>query len=115
MKNLALALLLVTTLPLQALAAAPCVGTVTNIYTHAAGSVVIRSSWRNDWTQVCNVNEEWKGVPSQSCWAWFALLSAAVTDSKSVAVNYPNLQPAECATMPTYASSPAPDFVRLIN
>ena len=115
MKNLALALLLVTALPLQAHAAAPCVGTVTNIYTHATGSVVVRSSWRNDWTQVCNVNEEWKGVPSQSCWAWFALLSAAVTDSKSVSINYPNLQPAECATMPTYASSPAPDFVRLIN
>ena len=115
MKTLALALILVTALPLRALAATNCLGTVTDVYTHAAGSVVIRSSWRNDWTQVCDVNAEWKGVPSQSCWSWFALLSAAVTDSKSVAIYYPNLQPAECATMPTYASSPAPGLVRLIN
>ncbi|MEO9599791.1 hypothetical protein [Parasphingorhabdus sp.] len=100
-------------LPSSANANAFCSGTVTHTLTYVNGGVMIRSTWRNNWTQICNVKEEWKGVTPEVCYIWFSHASSAVTENKPLTVHYLGLDQAECATMPTYGGAPAPYYVLL--
>ncbi len=107
----AAAALAATPVPVQA--TAYCSGFVTNVLTYSSGEVMIDGPWRSDWTSICNVNQEWKGVPPQTCYLWFSNISSSITENKSVNVYYPALEQAECATMPTYGNSPAPGYIML--
>lgn len=101
-------------LPSTANAAAYCVGTVSNVFVYGSGDVVINGSWRNGWTTICNVNEERLGIKPQTCFTWFSAVSSGITENKQVGVYYANLNSGDCATIPTYGSSPAPYYVRLV-
>lgn len=92
-----------------------CAGNPTAIYTTSDGHVSMRNTWRNDWTYICNVNEEWKGVPPQTCWAWFAQINSAIVENKQMTLLYMLPDSSACATLPTYASSPAPAYVLMVN
>jgi len=99
--------------PSNASATAWCSGPITNTLTYSNGTVMILSSWRSGWTQICNVKEEWKGVAPEVCYVWFSHVSSAITEDKSMTVYYTGIQQSECATMPTYGGAPAPAYVML--
>lgn len=90
-----------------------CTGTLSNALTDINGSVMVLSSYRNGWTQICNLNEEWKNVPVQTCWAWFSKVNTAVAEGKSVVVHYLESANTTCSTIPTYSAAPAPYYVML--
>lgn len=101
-------------LPSTANAATACSGFLTNVISYANGDVTIYGLWRTDWTQICNLNQERLGVSPQTCFSWFSIMSSSITENKQVVVYYPTLTQDQCATMPTYASSPVPGYVRLV-
>jgi hypothetical protein len=109
-----IAIISTLTLATPAHASAFCYGTISVVYNYSNGDVLFANSWRNNLTQVCNLETVWKGVNPQTCWSWFAMVQTAVTESRSVIVYYPSLASnADCATMPTYGSSPAPGYFAL--
>jgi len=96
-------------------AAASCYGTLSGAYTTANGAVIINDSWRSAWTQICNLNSDWNGVPAQTCWAWFSQANQAVAQSKPVRVYYSTATNVICDQIPTYGTAPAPYYVMLID
>lgn len=92
-----------------------CEGRVDRVLTYNDGRVAMQGTWRNSFTYACNVNTSWKGISTQSCWAWFAQLNQAASDGLTVRVWYGN-QPdsVTCANLPTYASSLAPQYIMVL-
>lgn len=91
-----------------------CYDKITQVLTYRDGFVSINGSWRNNYTHVCNLNSEWKGVPTQTCWGWFAQLNQAVSEGLKVSVLYDNVPDSmTCADLPTYGSSLPPGYVLL--
>ncbi|MDE1265403.1 hypothetical protein [Vibrio aestuarianus] len=64
MKKLLLALLLVSP---SALADISCYGEVKNVLQYANGSVNVLTTYRNQYTYICNIKNDWKGVSPQAC------------------------------------------------
>lgn len=93
---------------------ASCSGKLTGAYTISNGGVVIRGVWLNNWTQICNLEREWKGISPQICWAWFSQANTAVAEGKSVQVYYPPGTNMTCDQLPTYGSAPAPHYIMLL-
>lgn len=90
-----------------------CVGTVNSSYVLTDGTVRIVASWRNDHTTICDMNTDWNGITPDVCLAWLAKIDAAVSLNKSLVVHY--YTASDCATLPVYGSSVAPNFVMLLN
>lgn len=90
-----------------------CVGPVSESLVTEGGSVLIYSSWRNDWTTVCNLNSARGNVSPQVCFSWFSAIQTAVTQRRNLGLYY--LTPTDqsfCNTMPTYDNAPTPYYVR---
>jgi len=102
------------TLSSPAYAIAYCSGTLQNVYLTKDGAVVTFNSWVNNYTQVCNLEEVWKGVPPQVCWGWFAQINTAVSESRSVIIDYANpLETSDCPTLPVGGNTPGPVYFML--
>lgn len=93
--------------------AAVCSGSILYSRVDVNGDVYIIGSWHSTYTQVCNLTTTWKGVTPDICMAMMAKFDAAASLNKTVLLSYPN--EATCAGIPTYSSSPAPNFVMLGN
>lgn len=96
-------------------AAASCYGTLYGAFTDKNGNIYINGSWRQNWTQICNLNSEWRDVPTQTCWSWFSQVNSAVAQSKHVRVYYVDGTSATCDQLLTYGASPSPQYVMLID
>ncbi|MEO9469205.1 hypothetical protein [Parasphingorhabdus sp.] len=96
-----------------AFAAASCFGTISQVKTEDDGAVLIYSSWRTAYTQVCNLKDNWKGIDPQTCWGWFAHSSTALTENLAVRVYYAALASGDCPTLDTGSLSPAPTYIIL--
>lgn len=89
-----------------------CEGWVDRVITYKTGEISIWSSWRQDWTHVCNVDASWKEVTTQVCWGWFAQLNQAVNERLYVVAWYGDLPDGStCANLPTYHGAPSPLYV----
>jgi|GEM_PF-1320431 len=90
-----------------------CQGKVSQALTYRDGRVMIYGSWRNDWTQICNVKTVWKDVSTEACWNWFALVNEAFSKGDDILVYYSNVPDGmTCETLPTYGSSLSPVYTR---
>ncbi len=96
-------------------AAVDCAGTISGVYTTKAGGVVVLSSWRGAWTQICNLNTEWKGVPAQTCWGWFAKVNTAAAQSIQVRFHFPDGTSAACGQLLTFQNANPPEYAMLLN
>ena len=99
--------------PIQAQANITCIGTVPFADTGDDGAIMIYGTWRNQFTQICNIKTVWKGIDPQICWAWFAQANSAVTESRNVAVYYTDPSVTDCATISAFAAAPAPETITL--
>ena len=75
------------------------------------GTLMIRTTWRNDWTYLCNLQTPWKGVSTEACFSWFGLLTAARTHSKPIGIYYVGDTP--CSALAVYGGAPAPVYLRM--
>lgn len=99
-------------LSLPSQAATDCNGTVTRVLLYGDGTVNLLSSWRNDYTVLCNTNGTFGSIPAELCLSWYATAMNAAAHGKQVNVYYAATY--TCATLPTYWSSPVPTYVGLI-
>lgn len=107
---LAIATLMLGTVTLPALCSQVwCTGTADNIYVTTDGSVVFQASYRGDYTQVCNLQGAWQGVPIETCFTWYSSLMSAKAHNFPVILYYQTTY--TCATLPTYGSAPVPYYI----
>lgn len=101
------------TLCSSGVSAAPewCYGTIKRAYLTSDGSLIIRGSWANDYTQICNLNAAWKGVSVGTCKGWLSLAMAAKLSSSNVIVYYLNIS--SCDAIPHYGLAPSPNYLML--
>ncbi|MGK6321315.1 hypothetical protein [Sphingomonas sp. DT-204] len=87
--------------------------TISEVLTYSDGSILIFAPWRGSYTMLCNVQTTWKGITPNTCFAWFSTVSTAVAQQKPILVFYYAAVGADCATMPNYANSLPPGYIKL--
>ena len=97
--------------PKLAFARTYCTGNVRDLYVSDIGAVIVKGNWRGTWTQMCNLNENWKGILPPTCMAWFTLLQAAQRETRPIKVQYAG--DLDCSALPTYSNAPPPGYVML--
>lgn len=91
-----------------------CTGTVSNVYIAADKSVVIKGSWRNDYTRICSTDGS-TGVDTVTCSLWFSIVSASMTNDKQVILMYSDRDGQyQCDNLPKYYTAPNPAYVMLV-
>jgi hypothetical protein len=89
-----------------------CTGNFDDVLVRANGDLVVHSTWRSDWTYLCNVNAATgAAVSAKTCASWLALATVAVDTQKPTTTSYTSNTLANCAVVPTDNSAPAPDSV----
>lgn len=111
MKRYRLAALLALAFPSVGFTAVECVGTVNQVLLYADGTLNVRSSWRNDFTFLCNTNGTFGTVSGEVCMGWYALMTKAEASNLNVSVFYFTNTP--CNSLPTYDQAPVPVYVGL--
>lgn len=97
----------------QSHAAEFCRGRITHILVDALGSTVIVPTFRDDWLQICNVLQPWKGISADLCRSWKALAKTLRVAQEFETLYYADSTP--CNLLPTYGDAPAPATCRLSN
>lgn len=85
-----------------------CGGVIKSILITSNGEVHILTSYRNDWTQICNTTTSWKGVAPDLCKSWLSVATALRLAKESALVFYNEDTP--CIAIPSYGNSPAPAY-----
>lgn len=98
-----------TTTPLHA-AETYCSGKLNEMLVYSDGTLMVHSTWRNDWTVLCNIKGTFGGIDAVTCSMWAALAGKVVETQQFVIVYYPNS--AACTALTTYGSSSAPGYFR---
>lgn len=88
-----------------------CIGTVKNVLVYAEGYVIIDTSYRNEYTQVCNLKNDWKGVSPEACKGMLSTLLTAQSTGRNIMTYYNQYT---CETLPSYASTPASTYVGIL-
>jgi hypothetical protein len=91
-----------------------CTGTIKSVLIDSAGQVLIKGSWRNDFTMVCSVVSTWGSVTADTCKTWYTLATSARVSQIAMEVYYYNTS-YTCSTLPTWGSAPAPSYMRLVD
>ena len=86
---------------------ATCSGEVTNAYIGKFGSLVVKGTWRDDYTKLCNVNDD-----PIVCSLWSGYVAKSMDENTSLIVRYTNPS-TTCDSLPRYSSSPTPEYVML--
>lgn len=89
-----------------------CYGTVSDLLIYSDGTVNIATSYRGDYTHICNLKTARKGVDTFTCALWVGAIESARKLNQSIHVYYvdPN-KTFTCITIPYFASSPAPLYI----
>jgi len=88
-----------------------CTGTIKAVYAMVDGSLYINGSYRNQWTQICNLMAVWKGVDPGMCKQWYAMsMTLRVTGEPAVVYYY---DAPTCDAIPYYSDAPAPGYIMI--
>lgn len=100
----------------QAKADVYCGGDATpaRLLTYGDGSVLILTTWRSDFIQICNLNKAWKSVEPAVCFAWMSEIAGAINANKKIGVWYSGLSGDACRSIPTYSGAPAPVYIDVV-
>ena len=90
-------------------AAFHCSADINRILIYGNGTVNILHSGRNDFTVICDLNSEWKGVSVTTCAMWTAMLQN-IKKNNSKAIFYYGGE-GTCSALPTYGSTPAAVYI----
>lgn len=92
-----------------------CNGRVSALLTEKEGNVMAYVTFRNDWLLVCNIRSVSDGVQPDVCKSWLATLTTLRVTQEPATFYYvtPNTSQAFCASIPSYANAPAPNYVSI--
>lgn len=93
----------------NAIAAFECDVDVKRVLVYSDGSVNILHNGRNDYTYICDLDGDWKGVSTVTCAMWTSMLQSTQSNDKSATFYYSGN--GSCATLATYGGSPAPVYI----
>ena len=89
-----------------------CRTNIDNVLLYGSGAVNVRHEGRGDYTYICNLNSDWKGVSVTTCAMWASLLINAHENDKRVVFYYRQTDEYDrCAELPTYSGAPAPVYI----
>lgn len=98
--------------PTSALAVYECSVKLQAVLVYGDGVVNVRHTGRGDYTHVCNLNTERQGVSPVTCAMWAAMLQQIQKSNLTADFYYSG--EGSCAALPTYASSPAPVYIGVV-
>jgi hypothetical protein len=107
MKSLAVCLLVLYCSSVSA--AFHCTVDVNRVLVYSSGAVNVNHTGRNDFTYICNLRQEWKGIDIVTCAMWTGMLQNTQNNDKK-AIFYYNGE-GSCTNLPTYSNSPAPVYI----
>ena len=111
MKKILLALLL---LPLPSYAVSLyCTGSIQKTYVSSSGNLIVRSTFRNDYTRLCNLNGTANNISAITCSMWSSYVTTALTNKKKVLISFSADEGVACSDMATYDSAPPVRYVML--
>jgi hypothetical protein len=87
-----------------------CGGTLSAVLLYADGSVMIQGTWRNDLTIICNTQNNFGGIDTSICLAWYGAAVKASQSHVGVGIYYTG-DTYTCANLPTYHNSPPPVYL----
>ena len=109
--------LIFSSINIPSFAAIQCSGKISQSYVDWDGNLIVLPSWRGDFVRLCNIRQSQTGdgktIDPVTCKGWFAEVLAAVAADKGTVVFYDGI--ASCSTVPTYYSSPLPNYVLIAN
>jgi len=88
-----------------------CSVNVDKVLLYKQGFVNIRHAGRNNFTYICNLNEEWKGVSVTTCAMWVGLLQDVKKRNSKATFFYNTNDATSCADLPTYGNAPSPVYI----
>ena len=86
-----------------------CVVDVKRVLVYGNGAINVLHSGRNDYTYICDLQGDWKGVDTVTCAMWTSMLQNLQVNNRK-AIFYYNGE-GSCANLPTYGSTPAPVYI----
>lgn len=108
-----LAVIILITLSGNAFPAQNCRGTIDYLYVHRNGDVVLFGSWAADYTNICNMNTEWKSVSAGTCKGWLSIALTAKASKLDVRLRYTEANAPACNAIPSYTNAPSPGYIML--
>ncbi|WP_299493362.1 hypothetical protein [uncultured Shewanella sp.] len=89
-----------------------CDVSLNRILVYKDGKVNVWHSGRGDYTNICNLKTENNGVSIATCAMWTSMLQSIKKDNGKAIFYYAG--DGSCATLPTYSSSPTPEYIGAI-
>ncbi len=105
-----MAFVMAAVLPMQSFAAFECDAKVKCLIVYATGDVNLWHSARDNYTVVCNLNVDYKGVSPTTRAMWTAMLQSAKKRDAWVNFYYGSAT-GSCATLPLYGEAPVPGYL----
>ena len=91
-----------------------CTGKISNIYIDASKNVLIKGSWRNQYTRICKTDGS-TSIDTVTCSLWVSLATTSMTHDKDVTLMYSDKDGAyTCANLPEYIYAPTPAYLMLV-
>jgi hypothetical protein len=85
------------------------------VLTYQDGAVLLITEWRGNYFQICNLNQNWKGVSSSVCFAWMSKITSAINSGKGVGIWYSGVPGDFCKSVPAYGDAPAAAYIDVQN
>ncbi|OWQ82884.1 hypothetical protein CDN99_27895 [Roseateles aquatilis] len=93
-----------------------CDGTVSQTWLDSDGLLYVYSSWRNQNTRLCSLNQTLTGnavtISPATCAGWLSLIKQSMANAKPVTIYYVD-SPVACDQLATYEQAPLPRYVML--
>jgi uncharacterized protein (DUF39 family) len=86
-----------------------CNASINKVLLYANGNVNVNHSGRNNYTIICSLKQEYKGVSVATCAMWASLLDDIKKDNGQAIFYYGG--EGQCSSLPTYGSAPAPVYI----
>ncbi|ENM5853354.1 hypothetical protein NTE09_001334 [Vibrio mimicus] len=87
-----------------------CSGKVNAVLQYADGNVNIHTSYRNEYTVICNTGSSWKGISPDVCRSMISIILSAQAADKDILAYYSGDQ-FSCSNIPYYGGAPAPVYI----
>jgi len=116
MRNLLIKLLIISTtvfmLSVNVFAGTfSCNAKVNKVLLYKNGAVNVLHTGRNNYTVICNLNQEWKGVSITTCALWVGLLQSVKERGTNTTFYYSSSEATSCSDLPIYGNAPSPVYI----
>lgn len=97
--------------PLPGFADFTCTVDVNKVLIYSNGIVNVLHSGRGNYTHICSLQQEYKGVSITTCAMWASMLANFQEKNRRAVFYYNDEAVQSCAELPTYNLAPAPIYI----